>query len=59
MKGCPHLFLELPHFERVHALRNTRDLQRTICVFSILEEQHDLLLEWTRWEGEGDVRLSA
>jgi len=37
--------LELSHLERVHIFYDPRDLQRTVCGFSIVEEQHDLLSE--------------
>ena len=50
--------LPLFHLERVHVLDNARDHQRTAFVLNKVEEEQDLLVEWTKWEGEGYVPLS-
>jgi len=52
-----HHRAELPHFDRVHILYDVRDLQRAICAFSIVEEEHHLKGEWAGREGEVEVSL--
>ena len=50
--------LPLFHLERIHVLDDARDHQRTAFVLNKVEEEQDLLVEWTKWEGEGYVPLS-
>ena len=58
MAGRSQFPLPLFYLERVHVLDDARDDQWTIFVFNKVEEEQDLLVEWTKWEGEGYVPLS-